>query len=98
MALVWTLKTPLNSTIRWATSETTILWSDWILECNWTFNVNLPSAWSVSDKIFIIKNVWTWTITIIWTIDWEVNPTLSVQYQSITFQSDWTDYNNIWFF
>jgi hypothetical protein len=75
------------------TSTYTATSADHTIDCtSGTFTVNLPTAVGIKGRIYVIKNTGTGVITVdgnsTETIDGATTQTLSVQYQSITIQSD----------
>ena len=76
-----------------ATSTYTILTTDYTINCpSGTFSVNLPTAVGISGRVYHIKNSGTGTITVdgngTETIDGSLTEVMSIQYQSLTVQSD----------
>jgi len=69
---------------------------DDVVICNGTFTVSLPSAVDMLGRSFTVKNIGTGTITVdpndSETIDDGLTAVLRIQYGSITFISDGTEW------
>ena len=66
--------------------------SDYVIECNGTLSIALPTAVGITGKVYIIKNSGVGTITILpdaaETIDGSASKSISTQYASLTVLSN----------
>ena len=83
----------ITAAIATKTTTYTITSSDFLLLCNGTFTITLPTPVGISGRMYFVKNIGTGIVTLATaaaTIDGQSTQIISAQYESITIISDGT--------